>query len=239
MRCWPLGGDGKRDRFGNLYIDVQVSWDSTIPGVVEHCDDESDTTIMRRPESASTFSPDRQSRLSFVSDDLGSGLVEYAIIFVVFMTMLLGVADFGRLMYAYHFVSNAAREATRYAAVNGSTCAGDGSCTTPATTGNILTFVQKVPLGINASNVTCPTCASSATTWPVLANSPSICSTTANAPGCTVQVKVSYSFSFVVPFVGKAVNNGNSSYADEHIADGHLALTCQHALRSLRKIIFS
>ena len=52
----------------------------------------------------------------------GSSLVEFALIFLVLMTMMLGIIDFCRAAYAYHFVSNAAREATRYAAVRGSTC---------------------------------------------------------------------------------------------------------------------
>jgi Flp pilus assembly protein TadG len=72
----------------------------------------------------------------------GSGLVEYALIFILFITMILGIMDFCRMLYAYHFVSNAAREATRWASVNGSTCNGDaisgsaGSCTAPVTCGS-------------------------------------------------------------------------------------------------------
>jgi len=140
----------------------------------------------------------------------GSSLVEYAVIFTIFMTMLLGVADFGRLMYAYHFVSGAAREATRYAAVNGSTCANDGSCTSPATTSTIKTFVQNVPIGLDSTLVSCPTCSSNANTWPVVTGGPSVCTTTYNAPGCTVRVQVSYAFSFVVPIVSKLVNGGSA-----------------------------
>ncbi len=60
--------------------------------------------------------------------DAGSGLVEYAIVFTIFMTMLLGIADFGRALYGYHYASSAARDATRYASVRGSTCGSDGSC---------------------------------------------------------------------------------------------------------------
>ena len=67
----------------------------------------------------------------------GSGLVEFAIVFILYMTMILGVMDFARALYVYHFVSHVAREATRYAAVNGSDLyVTDGSCTAAATQQN-------------------------------------------------------------------------------------------------------
>jgi Flp pilus assembly protein TadG len=139
----------------------------------------------------------------------GSSLVEFAFIILVLLAMILGIVDFCRAAYAYHFVSEAAREATRWAAVNGSTCAGDGSCdgtspmnSGPASTSDIQTFVTSlVPPGIDSTKIT------TTPTWPVQANGPTICSTTKNAPGCTVKVKVSYSFSFLFPTVYKAFSS--------------------------------
>jgi Flp pilus assembly protein TadG len=131
----------------------------------------------------------------FLDEEVGAGLVEYALIFMLFLTLLLGSADFGRALYAYHFVSNAAREATRWAAVNGSTCSIDGSCSFPngAQAGDVQSFVTKhVPLGINSSELTVTP------TWPSTAGT---CATTDNAPGCTVDVQVQYAFSFTFPFV--------------------------------------
>ena len=55
-----------------------------------------------------------------LKSESGSGLVEYSIVFILLMTMLLAIADFSRALYAYHFVSNSAREAARYASVRGS-----------------------------------------------------------------------------------------------------------------------
>jgi Flp pilus assembly protein TadG len=141
--------------------------------------------------------------ISLLKNECGSGLVEYAIVFVIFMTMLLGIADFGRAMYAYHFVSSAARDATRWAAVNGANCAQDGSCAAAASTASIQNFVKNAPAGIDPTKITVNP------TWPILANSPTVCSTTQNAPGCTVRVQVQYAFSFAVPIVGKLVNSGN------------------------------
>jgi Flp pilus assembly protein TadG len=132
----------------------------------------------------------------------GSSLVEFALIVVIFMSMILGIMDFGRALYSYHFVSHAAREATRYAAVRGSTCTLDGSCTndgycaTVATTACLPTYVKNTtPPGIDTTKIT------TTASWPVQTSSPAVCKTTSNAPGCTVEVQVSYSFSFLVPLV--------------------------------------
>lgn len=146
----------------------------------------------------------------------GSGLVEYALIFILFITMILGIMDFCRMLYAYHFVSNAAREATRYASVRGSTCDTDSSCSLPTPdTGqanSTNTVVQDyvtmlaVPAGINTSSTGCggSACLTTTPTWnPAGSNGPPSCSTTghANDPGCTVEVQVSYTFDFLFPLV--------------------------------------
>ena len=146
----------------------------------------------------------------------GSTLVETAIILTVFLTLLFGIMEFGRALYTYHFVSNAAREATRFAAVHGETCNTDadgGSCTPtggpagPSNTTPITNFVSNItPPGIIPSAVT------TTPTWPSEPRSPTICTTNVagvggpfpNYPGCTVQVQVSYAFNFLAPFVSAA-----------------------------------
>jgi Flp pilus assembly protein TadG len=127
--------------------------------------------------------------------DTGSGLIEYALIFMLFMTMILGIADFGRLLYAFHFVSNTARDATRWAAVNGANCKSDLSCTAPATHTDIENHVtQNVPAGIDSSKLT-PTASFPSTTANCTGTNPN------NSPGCNVDVVVTYTFNFVFPFV--------------------------------------
>lgn len=126
----------------------------------------------------------------------GSTLLEFALVFILFMTMLLGIAGFGHALYAYHFVSNVAREATRWAAVNGSTCASDSSCAAPASPSDIDGYVKNLaPPGITPANIT------TTVTYPTVAGGPAICATTDNAPGCTVDVQVSYQFNFIFPLV--------------------------------------
>jgi Flp pilus assembly protein TadG len=114
------------------------------------------------------------------------------------LTMLLGIAEFSRALYAYHYVSSTAREATRFAAVRGSTCTSDNSCAKIVNSADIQTFAQNAPLGIDGSQIT------ATATWPVQVSSPTVCNTVPNSPGCTVQVTVSYTFNFLFPFVSKS-----------------------------------
>jgi Flp pilus assembly protein TadG len=143
-------------------------------------------------------------------DEEGSSLVEFALIFVVMITMMLGIIDFCRAAYSYHFVAEVAREATRYAAVRGSTCNSDGSCsqatpdTGPAAPTNTVVqdYVTSItPPGIDSTKVT------TTPTWcPAAANCPAaICPSPSNEPGCTVEVTVSYTFSFLFPLVYKPI----------------------------------
>jgi Flp pilus assembly protein TadG len=139
--------------------------------------------------------------------DSGDALVEYAIVFLLFMTMIMGTIDFGRALYTYHYLSNVTRDAARWAAVNGSTCGGDSSCNgqgymdnRPATQSDVQTFItNQTPPGIDTTKLT------TTVTWPVSTDSPATCATTQNSPGCTVKVQLSYAFSFVSPLVSKVI----------------------------------
>lgn len=142
--------------------------------------------------------------------------MEFALIVMVLMTMMLGVIDFSRALYAYHFVSNTARQATRWAAVNGYNCAKDtsttdsgGSCngtdgmnngTASAT--DVENYVSThVPMGLDPSKIT------TNVSWPLISGGPTFCDSaskyyvSAKYPGCTVEVQVNYAFDFLYPFV--------------------------------------
>lgn len=134
--------------------------------------------------------------------DEGISLVETAISCSVFFAVPFGICQTSHEMYVYQFTSDAAREATRYAIVRGST-----SCTnTPslsnfsATTDSIESFVQSLSFpGITTSKIDVSTSWYSASgtmpcTWP--AGAAGIC----NAPGNPVNVAVSYPQTFQVPF---------------------------------------
>jgi Flp pilus assembly protein TadG len=137
--------------------------------------------------------------------DEASNLVEYALIFIFSMLLIMGIMDFGRTLFVYHFVSNAARDASRWASVNGQTCSLDQTCNGtngmsngPASPDAIANYVTTItPSGLSTSSPPLTTTVS----WPVQTTSPPACSTTPNAPGCTVEVQVSYTFNFLFPLV--------------------------------------
>lgn len=153
--------------------------------------------------NASTSSAKRAEGLERLKAQDGSALIEYALVFMFLMSMLLGIMDFGRVLYSYHFLSNAARDATRWAAVNGATCgaptpsnpAGDNSCNGiggmnngPASATDIQTYVARItPPGVDSTNVT------TTAIWPGCGG--------LNSPGCPVEVTISYKFNFAVPFI--------------------------------------
>jgi len=131
----------------------------------------------------------------------GSTLVEFALVFILFMTILLGIAGFGHALYAYHYVSSAARQATRWAMVNGAQCASDNTCTAPASQSDVQTFVQNVtPQGIDWNQVTVTTCGTSGGVE-CADSTLTDCAANVNDPGCVVQVKVSYNFQFIFPLL--------------------------------------
>ncbi|MDQ6942275.1 MAG: pilus assembly protein [Candidatus Eremiobacteraeota bacterium] len=119
----------------------------------------------------------------------GSALVEFAVASTVALTMIFGIIDFGRGLYTYHLVANAARAGSRYAIVRGSACTVTGC---PATTDQIQTYVRGLAPGVDPNSL------AAVTTWP--GGSTCIGAAT-NGPGCKVTVTVTYPFRFIVPLL--------------------------------------
>jgi Flp pilus assembly protein TadG len=154
---------------------------------------------------------------STVACEKGSQLIEYAIILPALMFMLLGILGIALLGYNYHFTAYAARQATRYAMVRGSTW-GSTTCDTTttfacnATAANVQSFVQGlVTQGISSGSALTVT-----TTWPGqgLTGAATKCTTTkgVNSPGCLVKVTVSYSFNYNIALLPtSALTFGSSS----------------------------
>jgi Flp pilus assembly protein TadG len=116
----------------------------------------------------------------------GSTLVEFALCSGVLFMSLFGVFGLCGALYSYNFVSEAAREATRYALVRGSACTGFADCN--MTSAQINSLVQNLGYpGLNPSNMT------AAATW-------SGSNVPINAPGNTVSVTVTYNFPLTIPF---------------------------------------
>lgn len=157
----------------------------------------------------------------------GASLVEYGLVVSMFLLLLFGIGGFGHAIYVYHHLNNAAKEATRYAAVRGSTCSGDNSCLAsnsalgtagPTTQADVTQFVKNItPTGVDPTKLTVTVCGVSDTAA-CPASSPEVCTSavgtlpaTANYPGCTVQVQVQYAYNFIFPLIRTTVLNMSSS----------------------------
>jgi Flp pilus assembly protein TadG len=162
-----------------------------------------------------------------IRDESGSEQIEFALSAMVVLVLLFGVMDFCRAMYAYHFVSYAAQEAARYAVVRGHDFHGS-SCQTStysceAQQTDVQSYVTSLSLPlINSSKLvatatwpgTTPTCTGKS-------GSCSACSGTnnANSSGCYVNVKVSYTFSFITPFLPKSASFHFSGSSEQVIQE--------------------
>jgi Flp pilus assembly protein TadG len=137
----------------------------------------------------------------------GSTLTEFAFILPLLAMMMFGVIDFGRALYTYHFVSAAAREASRWASVRGNQCArGLPAC--PAGAIDVQNYVAStVPPGIDPS----PRTLSVTAAWMPPSGNPASCIGSTKNPGCAVQVRVIYNFKFILPFLPKSTYSMQST----------------------------
>ena len=127
----------------------------------------------------------------------GTTILESAVMISVLLVMMFGVVGFGNALYTYHFVSNTAREATRWASVRGYTCTGSLSGGCPANDADVNAYVQNLSTGIGLD----PTKVTTTTTWVAPPNNLAACTTKPNSPGCVVKVQVQYSFQFLFPLL--------------------------------------
>lgn len=141
------------------------------------------------------------------ADEAGQTLVEMALSLTIFLSVLLGLIQICLALYAYTFVSEASREASRWAMVRGNTCNADlGSAFCSSTTGVSGTDVTNYVLslgypGLDASKVTVSTqwCSATSSGTPATTTWPTCGTTVAETPGNQVQVKVSYLFPLAIP----------------------------------------
>lgn len=158
----------------------------------------------------------KEPRRQDVRSEEGTALIEIALTIAVTLSVLLGLLEMTMAFYAYHFVSDAAREGSRYAIVHGS-----DSCTnTPnltncnATADQIKTWVKGLGYpGIDSSKMSVTTTWLTATTSGTPATTTwSTCSTgTCNAPGNMAKVVVSYAFPMHLLFLSKNTLNVSST----------------------------
>jgi Flp pilus assembly protein TadG len=148
--------------------------------------------------------------------DEGETLVEMAISTAIVMMLLFGVFDFSMYFYTYHFVSDAAREATRYAIVRGNMCGTQTPNQTNCDAGQteIASYVDGLDYpGIDPSRLTLTANWNTGImqtngheTWTSCGTSD-----TCKSPGNQVEVTVVYTFPLSVPFLNLQSMNVKST----------------------------
>jgi len=120
----------------------------------------------------------------------GQVIVEFAVACSILLLMLFGVVDFSRALYAHASLTNAARNATRYAVVTATTptdCSNPAIGTGPCETA-IEAYIGKKLTALNGSKLTYKF------TWE---GADSTCTKTA-AAGCYVRIELDYKLSFIL-----------------------------------------
>ena len=118
----------------------------------------------------------------------GQSLVEFALLLPVLILIFMGIVDFGRAIYAYNAVSNAAREGARLAIVDQRTGAGG------AYLAAIEAANQATALGLDPTNAS-----QVLMTFPNPA--PGNCAVI--SAGCPVSIRVQYQFTPLTPIIGR------------------------------------
>lgn len=164
-----------------------------------------------------------------VEREEGAAIVELAVASSVLLALLIGIVQVSQALYVYSFVSGAAREGTRYAAVRGTNSCLNATTTMPdcnlgpTSSGNaIQTYLRGSGLPY-AQNLTATaswlsptggtanqwnmTCAGATDTNANSALNGGPC----NYPGHAVQVQVNYSYPLAIPFWGVSSLNISST----------------------------
>lgn len=136
-------------------------------------------------------------------DQRGGSLVESAISISIFLMVFFAVFDFSIAFYTYHYISDAAREGTRYAIVRGSLCSSNSkTAPCPATADDIASYIK----GLNYPGIDPANYKTISTSWLTPSgpsgsgNTFSACTTApCNKPGYQVKVDITYQFPLDVP----------------------------------------
>lgn len=137
----------------------------------------------------------------------GNTMVEFSLMAVMFIMLLLGVVELGRMLLVYTTIAHAAKYGSRFAIVHGFIQSGttDTTSTVTAIQTQVQNFSGIAPLdNTNVSvAVNYPTYVFSGKTY---------CGT--NAVGCPVQVKVSYPFTPLLGYFNSALSVTLSSTSE-------------------------
>jgi len=142
-------------------------------------------------------------------EEHGSEMVEFGLSALLLMTILMGILDVTRAMYAYNMVSHTAQSGARYAMLRGADWASSCNTSAPpsftmsygckASATDVQNYVKSLGM-VNWSNQgTTPVTVTWPQTTPDCTSSCSACSTS-NNKGCMVKVNVQFKFKFATVF---------------------------------------
>jgi hypothetical protein len=120
----------------------------------------------------------------------GQALVEFALVIPLLILIFMGLFDFGRAVFAWNSLSNAAREGARVAIVDQTVVAGVAAGATEAAN-------QATGLGLDASDVT------AVEVLYLLPDLSGACP--ARSLGCIAEVTVHYDFTAITPIIGSVI----------------------------------
>lgn len=132
----------------------------------------------------------------------GQALVEFALVLPILLAFVFGIMEICLAFYTHEYISELAREGTRYAIVHGSTCvtSSSGASCTASPTDSDATSVATYVKGIGWPNLGGGTLDPKAK----YLNGDEV-------PGHQVQVTITYQFPYNIPFVPKSVLSMTSS----------------------------
>ncbi len=156
--------------------------------------------VCRVPIADSLHRDKMQQLWQICRDDSGASLVEFTVSAAVLFMALFGIIQCSLGLYAYNYVSDAAREGTRFAMVRGARCAAPmtGCLATQADIQTYLSGFQYPGIDVNNLVVTANWYTASAatpTTWTSCGTGPGC-----KVPGNAVQVQVKYTFPLRIPY---------------------------------------
>lgn len=160
---------------------------------------------MRTPFRAS--SP--QAGLWNCAEEVGSTLIETAMVLPVFLLFVFMVIQMGRVVYEYHAVVEAAREASRWAAVRGSQCYSNLASTSfcSSKTGSVQSDIKAYVVSLGYPGLTDANVGVTAS-WEAasISNNGNGATTTwaactCNDPGDMVLVTVTYPLTLPIPMM--------------------------------------
>lgn len=139
------------------------------------------------------------ARLVSLRKEEGQNLVEFSLVAVMFIIVLLGVVEMGRMVLVYNALANAAKAGARYAIVHGADRTGSGydGPSLPGSSGQVVTVTKDYAAAglLDSDNVT------------VSVDYPD-----GNAnPGSRVTVSANYTYDPLVGYFSKILNRNLGS----------------------------